>query len=224
MHDRCQYAAVVCLWKVGRSTNRFSVDDQVLRWARSQSFPRDLLPFIRPTSLLSVMVMFELNEPSSVAFFWKGTGVELRGGYKPATWSRHHFGKPVILQLAEKFSTFYGTRRLIVVFTGSRHVSVSRAKSVLPTHPYSVSRRSILMLSSHLPCGSKRHKLRIVGLKKRCSRPRYVFFFVMQRRILDFKAPEIPRPFSFGNIVRKSDLQNKPKSNVTCNMSVSVQP
>jgi len=26
------------------------------------------------------MVMFELNGLSSVAFFWKGTGVELRGG------------------------------------------------------------------------------------------------------------------------------------------------
>jgi hypothetical protein len=72
--------ACVRAWKVGWATNGFSVDDQVLRWARSQSFPRDLLPFSRPTCLLSVMVMFELNGPSSVAFFWKRIGVELRGG------------------------------------------------------------------------------------------------------------------------------------------------
>jgi hypothetical protein len=36
----------------------------------------------------------------------------------------------------------------------------------------------------------------------------------MHRRIMVFKAPEIPRPLSSGNIVRKShlNLQTKPKT------------
>jgi len=43
---------------------------------------------------------------------------------------------------------------------------------------------------------------------------------------MDFQAPEIPRPLSAVNIVRKSNLnlQTKLKSSVICNMFVSVQP
>jgi len=57
------------------------------------------------------------------------------------------------LQLVKKFSAFYGTRRFITALTSARHLSLSWARSIQSTHPHSISRRSILILSSHLRLG-----------------------------------------------------------------------
>jgi len=48
---------------------------------------------------------------------------------------------------------------------------------IRPAHPplFCISKIH-LNVSSHLPRGSTRHKIRVVGLKKRRSRPQYVFF------------------------------------------------
>ena len=53
-------------------------------------------------------------------------------------------------QLVKKFPAFYGTRKFITVLTIARHLSLSWASSIqsIPSHP--TSRRSILILSSHL--------------------------------------------------------------------------
>jgi len=60
------------------------------------------------------------------------------------------------LQLVKKFSAFYGTRKFITALTSARHLSLSWASSIQSTHPHPTSRRSILILSSHLhhftPC------------------------------------------------------------------------
>jgi len=53
------------------------------------------------------------------------------------------------LQLVKKFPTFHGTRRFITALTSARHLSLS----IQSTHPHPTSRRSILILSSHLRLG-----------------------------------------------------------------------
>ena len=56
-------------------------------------------------------------------------------------------------QIVKKFPAFYGTRRFITAFTRARHQSLSWASSIQSMHPYSASKRSILILSSHLRLG-----------------------------------------------------------------------
>ena len=65
-------------------------------------------------------------------------------------WSRFLLENLTGLRLAQKFPTFYGTRRFITAFTSSRHLSLSRASSFqsIPLHP--TSWRSNLILYSHL--------------------------------------------------------------------------
>ena len=53
-------------------------------------------------------------------------------------------------QLVKKLLAFYGTRRSISAFTSARQLSLSRARSIHSIPPNPSSRRSILILSSHL--------------------------------------------------------------------------
>jgi hypothetical protein len=56
-------------------------------------------------------------------------------------------------QLVKKLPAFYGTRRFITAFTTTRHLSLSWATSIQSTPPHPTSRRSFLILSSHLSLG-----------------------------------------------------------------------
>ena len=53
-------------------------------------------------------------------------------------------------QLVKKFPTFYGTRRFITAFTAARHLSLPWASYIQSIPPHPISRRTILILSSHL--------------------------------------------------------------------------
>jgi hypothetical protein len=57
------------------------------------------------------------------------------------------------LQPVKKFPVFHGTRRLITAFTCARHQSLSWASSMQPITPYPISRRTVLILRSHLRLG-----------------------------------------------------------------------
>jgi hypothetical protein len=57
------------------------------------------------------------------------------------------------LQLIKKIPAFYGTRRFITELTSARHLSLSWARPLQSTHPHLTSRRSVLILSSHLRLG-----------------------------------------------------------------------
>jgi hypothetical protein len=73
--------------------------------------------------------------------------------YLLTPWSRVLLEKLTGLQLLKKFPVFYGNRRFITALTSARHLSLSWASSIQSTHPHSTSRRSILILSSHLHLG-----------------------------------------------------------------------
>jgi len=68
-------------------------------------------------------------------------------------WSRGLLEKLIVPQLVKQFPTSYGTRRFIIAFTRSRHLSLFWAipPQSLPLH--STSWGSILILSSHLRLG-----------------------------------------------------------------------
>ena len=69
------------------------------------------------------------------------------------SWSRVILGKLIVTQLVNRFPTFYGTCRFIIIFTRAHHLSLSWAKSVwsVPSRPISI--RFILISSSHLHLG-----------------------------------------------------------------------
>ena len=73
--------------------------------------------------------------------------------YLLTPWSRVLLEKLTGLQLVKKFPAFYGTRRFITALTSARHLSLSWASSIQSTHSHPTSRRSILLLSSHLRLG-----------------------------------------------------------------------
>ena len=54
------------------------------------------------------------------------------------------------LRLVKKFPTFHVTRRFITAFTRGRHLSLSLDTSIQTIPPRPTSRRSTLILSSHL--------------------------------------------------------------------------
>ena len=56
-------------------------------------------------------------------------------------------------QLANKFPTFYGTRRFITALTSALHLSISWVSSMQSIPPHPTSWRSILISSSHLCLG-----------------------------------------------------------------------
>jgi hypothetical protein len=56
-------------------------------------------------------------------------------------------------QLVKKFPAFCGTRKFLTAFTSARQLYLSRASSIQSIPPHSTSRRSSLILSSHLRLG-----------------------------------------------------------------------
>ena len=71
-------------------------------------------------------------------------------------WSRVLLEKLTGSHLIKKFSAFYGTRKFITAFTSARHLSLSWTRSIQSIHPHPTSRRSTLILSSHLRLGLSR--------------------------------------------------------------------
>ena len=57
------------------------------------------------------------------------------------------------LQLVKKFPAFHGTRRFITALTSVRHLCLSWASPIQSIYPHPTSRRSILILSTHLRLG-----------------------------------------------------------------------
>ena len=121
---------------------------------------RDFLHPSRPTQPPECWVLIP-NHECKVAGAWlhhpPPPSTELKEGvdlyltftsrYLLTPWSR------VLLEkLVKKFPALYGTRKFITVFTSARHLSLSWANSI-QSPPPPTSRRSILILSSHLRLG-----------------------------------------------------------------------
>ena len=68
-------------------------------------------------------------------------------------WCRVVLEKLTGLQLVKKFPAFHGTRRFITALTSFRHLSLSWASPIQSIYPHPTSRRSILILSTHLRLG-----------------------------------------------------------------------
>ena len=73
--------------------------------------------------------------------------------YLLTPWCRVFLQKPTGLQLVKKFPAFHGTRKFITALTSVRHLSLSWASPIQSIYPHSYSRRSILILSTHLRLG-----------------------------------------------------------------------
>ena len=72
---------------------------------------------------------------------------------KSRPWCRVLLEKLTGLQLVKKFTAFHGTRRFITALTSVRHLSLSWVSPVQSIYPHPTSRRSILILSTHLRLG-----------------------------------------------------------------------
>jgi len=73
--------------------------------------------------------------------------------YLLTPWCRILLEKLTGLQLVKKFPAFYVTRKFITALTGVRHLSLSWARPIQSICPHPTSRRSILILSTHLRLG-----------------------------------------------------------------------
>ena len=73
--------------------------------------------------------------------------------YLLTQWCKFLLEKLTGLQLVKKFSAFHGTRRFITALTSVRHLSLSWANPIQSIYPHPTSRRSILILSTHLHLG-----------------------------------------------------------------------
>ena len=73
--------------------------------------------------------------------------------YLLTPWCRVLLEKLTDLQLVKKFLAFHGTRRFITALTSVRHLSLSWASPIQFIYPHPTSRRSILILSTHLRLG-----------------------------------------------------------------------
>jgi hypothetical protein len=73
--------------------------------------------------------------------------------YLLTPWSRVLLEKVSGLQLVKKFPAFYGSRRFLTTCTSARNLYLSWASSIQSIYPHPVSRRFILILSSHLHLG-----------------------------------------------------------------------
>ena len=68
-------------------------------------------------------------------------------------WCRVLLEKLTVLQLVKKSPAFHGTRRFITALTSVRQLSLSWASPIQSIYPHPTSRRSILILSTHLRLG-----------------------------------------------------------------------
>ena len=68
-------------------------------------------------------------------------------------WCRVLLEKLTGLQLVKKFPAIYGTLRFNTALTSVRHLSLSWASPIQSTYPHPTSRRSILILFTHLRLG-----------------------------------------------------------------------
>jgi hypothetical protein len=85
----------------------------------------------------------------NVVYYWEGSLFRLKLiDYYLLSWAL--LEKPLIGQPLKNFPAFYGTQRFNTVFTRALHWSLSWAVSILSTPSHPISRRSILMLSTHL--------------------------------------------------------------------------
>ena len=73
--------------------------------------------------------------------------------YLLTPWCRVLLEKLTGLQLGKKFPAFHGTRRFITALTSVRHPSLSWASPIQSIYRHSTSRRSVLILSTHLRLG-----------------------------------------------------------------------
>ena len=73
--------------------------------------------------------------------------------YLLTPWCRVLLVKVTGLQLVKKFSQFHGTRRFFNALTSVRHLSLSWAHPIQSIYPHPTSRRSILILYTHLRLG-----------------------------------------------------------------------
>ena len=73
--------------------------------------------------------------------------------YLLTPWCRVLLEKLTGLQLVKKFPSFHGTQRFITALTSVRHLSLSWAIPIQSITPHPTSRRSILILSTHLRLG-----------------------------------------------------------------------
>ena len=70
--------------------------------------------------------------------------------YLLTPWCRVLLEKLTGLQIVKKFPVIHGTRRFITALTSVRHLSLSWASPIQSIYPHPTSRRSILILSTHL--------------------------------------------------------------------------
>ena len=73
--------------------------------------------------------------------------------YLLTPWCRVLLQKLTGLQLVKKFPAFHRTRRFITALTSVRHLSLSWASPIQSIYPHPISRRSVLILSTHLRLG-----------------------------------------------------------------------
>ena len=91
---------------------------------------------------------------------WRNSGLPSNPSFKSieytyllTPWCRVLLEKLTGLQLVKKLPAFHGTRRFITALTSVRHLSLSWASLIQSIYPHPTSRRSILILSTHLRLG-----------------------------------------------------------------------
>ena len=73
--------------------------------------------------------------------------------YLPTPWSRVLLEKLTGSAASQEIPLIFGTRKFLTLPTSARHLSLSRANSIQSPQLPPTSRRSILILSSHLRLG-----------------------------------------------------------------------
>ena len=91
---------------------------------------------------------FNFLEPSGPLQVCNGTALPLL-----TPWCRVLLKKLTGLQLVKKFPAFHRTRRFITALTSVRQLSLSWASPIESIYPHPTSRRSILILFTHLRLG-----------------------------------------------------------------------